>query len=189
MLQPKFGDFEAKIRKLPATVKEQHIFSRRFLLAKERRLEAYYAPFHGITKTARIVIVGITPGKSQTVGAFQTARDLLAKGWPPPRFYNEIRRRVAFGGQMRSNLVSMLDSIGVAKQLDLPTSETLFSSNEHFKLVHTTSLLRYPVVLKREKYENYMGYVRWSWKIGQLFKVYSPGYGGIRDDEATEVHA
>ncbi len=31
--------------------------------------------------------------------------------------------------------------------------------------------------------------MRWSWKIGQLFKVYSPGYGGIRDDEATEVHA
>ncbi len=31
--------------------------------------------------------------------------------------------------------------------------------------------------------------MRWSRKIGQLFKVYSPGYGGIRDDEATEVHA
>ena len=31
--------------------------------------------------------------------------------------------------------------------------------------------------------------MRWSRKIGQLFKVYSTGYGGIRDDEATEVHA
>ncbi len=39
------------------------------------------------------------------------------------------------------------------------------------------------------KSETHAGVVRWSWKIGQLFKVYSPGYGGIRDDEATEVHA
>ncbi len=31
--------------------------------------------------------------------------------------------------------------------------------------------------------------VRWSRKIGQLVKVYSTGYGGIRDDEATEVYA
>jgi hypothetical protein len=31
--------------------------------------------------------------------------------------------------------------------------------------------------------------LRWPQKIGQLFKVYSTGYGGIRYDEATEVHA
>ena len=31
--------------------------------------------------------------------------------------------------------------------------------------------------------------LRWSRKIGQLVKVYSTGYGGIRDDEATEVYA
>ena len=31
--------------------------------------------------------------------------------------------------------------------------------------------------------------VRWSRKIGQLVKVYSTGYGGIRDDEAPEVYA
>ena len=31
--------------------------------------------------------------------------------------------------------------------------------------------------------------LRWSRKIGQLIKVYSTGNGGIRNDEATEVHA
>ena len=31
--------------------------------------------------------------------------------------------------------------------------------------------------------------VRWSRNFGQLVKVYSTVHGGIRDDEATEVHA
>ena len=33
------------------------------------------------------------------------------------------------------------------------------------------------------------GCLRWSQKFGQGVKVYSAGYGGIRDEEATAVHA
>ena len=32
--------------------------------AKAARLEAFYAPLHGVTANARIVIVGLTPGLS-----------------------------------------------------------------------------------------------------------------------------
>ena len=32
------------------------------------------------------------------------------------------------------------------------------------------------------------GKVRWSWKIGQVAKVYSTDRGGIRDDDETAIH-
>ena len=44
--------------------------------------------------------------------------------------------------------------------------------------------------LKSESVDTVLLYgVRWSQKFGQGVKVYSAGYGGIRDEEATAVHA
>ncbi len=45
---------------------------------------------------------------------------------------------------MRTNLISMLDSIGLAQALGMASSETLFTEQGE-ALVHSTSSIRYPV--------------------------------------------
>ncbi len=57
--------------------------------------------FDYVNPKAEVVIVGITPGNSQLDGS----REGLS-----PR---EIKRKFAFAGSMRSNLVKMQDFIGV----------------------------------------------------------------------------
>ena len=121
-MTPNFDDYADKIRSLPSVPEESDVLTSRFLLDREDRLEVYYAPLHGITTGARVVIVGLTPGKSQVLKALQAARTLLSEGWRPPRIFDEIRRRMAFAGPMRRNLITMLDKIGVAERLDLPTT-------------------------------------------------------------------
>ena len=116
----------------------------------EGRLEAFYAPLHAVTKDARIVIVGLTPGLSQMLLAFREARELLVEGWRPPEIFHEIRRRMAFAGPMRRNLIEMLDRIGVAERLDLATTAALFDDASN--LLHSTSALRYPVLRDRRNY-------------------------------------
>ena len=84
------------------------------------------------------------------VAAFQNARRLFLEGWRPPRLFHEIRRRMAFKGTMRTNLVRMLDRIGVADRLSLATSAALFEDAS--SQLHSTSALRYPVLVNGENY-------------------------------------
>ena len=149
-MTPNFDDYADTIRSLPPTPEENDVLNSRFLLGSEDRLEVYYAPLHGITASARVVIVGLTPGKSQMLKAFQAARTLLSEGWRPPRIFDEIRRRMAFAGPMRTNLITMLDKIGVAERLDLPTTAALFDDASGY--LHSTSALRYPVLKNGQNY-------------------------------------
>jgi hypothetical protein len=56
----------------------------------------------------------------------------------------------SFSGAMRANLVSMLDHVGVASLLGLPTCASLFDPAR--ERVHFTSALRYPVFVKGTNY-------------------------------------
>lgn len=51
---------------------------------------------------------------------------------------------------MRTNLVAMLDEIGLAERLDLPTTADLFDAAS--RRLHSTSVLRYPVLKNRQNY-------------------------------------
>ena len=81
-MTPRFDDYEDRILSLPADPTASDVTSDDFLLAREGHLEVFYAPLHGITPNARVVIVGLTPGKSQMVAAFREARRLLREGSP-----------------------------------------------------------------------------------------------------------
>ena len=80
-------------------------------------------------KEAEVVIVGITPGNTQLKGS--------RKNKSP----KEIKQENSFaGGNMRGNLTSMLDSVGVNEVLGIDSCESIF--NEHFDKVECTSLLK-----------------------------------------------
>ena len=149
-MTPRFDDYEKKIRSLPADPADSDILRPRFLLAREGTLEAFYAPLHGVTAEADLVIVGLSPGMSQTLLAFREARKLLRDGEKAPDIFNEIRRRIAFAGTMRRNLVTMLDEIGVARRLELPSTAALFDHASG--RLHSTSAFRYPVFKNRKNY-------------------------------------
>ena len=83
--------------------------------------------FDYVNPKAEVVIVGITPGNSQLDGS--------REGMSP----REIKRKYAFAGKMRPNLVKMLDFIGVNSLLGIESCSTLWE--EDFDKVDMTSLL------------------------------------------------
>ena len=149
-MTPRFDDYIDKIRSLPANPTDRDVVTSDFLLGEEGRIEVYYAPLHGVTTDIKIIIVGITPGIQQMVAAFAEARRLLHEGMKPPHLFKEIRRWMAFKGPMRTNLIDMLDKIGVADRLELASTAQLFDDASH--LLHSTSALRYPVFNQGKNY-------------------------------------
>ena len=77
---------------------------------------------------AKVVIVGITPGNSQLKGE-REGLDL-----------REIKRKNAFAGSMRPNLINMLDYVGVNNVLGIESCRSLW--DEDFDKVDMTSLLK-----------------------------------------------
>ena len=84
--------------------------------------------FDYVNPNALVVIVGITPGNSQ----LKDSRE--------GKSLEEIKRENAFAGNMRPNLVSMLDSIGINRMLGIESCRSLWG--EDFSKVEMTSLLK-----------------------------------------------
>ena len=59
---------------------------------------------------------------------------------------------MAFAGPMRRNLVDMLDKIGLAERLGLATTAALFGDAS--KRLHSTSVLRYPILKDQRNYSD-----------------------------------
>lgn len=114
-------------------------------------LEVFYAPFDHIATDAKLVVVGITPGLTQAVNAYEAVRSALRCGLSLPESLRIAKLTASFsGGIMRNNLVSLLDAIGVPGLFRIQSTSSLFHpESEH---VHFTSALRYPVFLGGRNY-------------------------------------
>jgi hypothetical protein len=119
-------------------------------LAQEGKIEVCYAPFEFINPQARVVIVGITPGRTQMLNALKEARRQLDQGANATSCLMAAKITGAFSGAMRPNLVGLLDSIGINKWLGIRTCGDLFGASAH--LMQTASVLRNPVFLDGENY-------------------------------------
>ncbi len=117
---------------------------------KGRTLKVAYAPFDYINTAAKIVIAGITPGHQQMRNAISSVQDFLRDGEPQELAAKSAKEYASFSGPMRSNLVSMLDHIGVQKHLGITSCAELWTTRKD--LVHFTSVLRYPVFLNGKNY-------------------------------------
>ncbi|MDP2787087.1 MAG: hypothetical protein Q8O79_03300 [Pseudomonadota bacterium] len=119
-------------------------------LAHDGDIEVCYAPFEYINTQARVVIVGITPGRTQMINAIKEARQQLDRGANTVSALAAAKRTGAFSGAMRPNLVGLLDCVGVNRWLGIRTCDELFGLAAH--LVQTTSVLRNPVFVRGENY-------------------------------------
>ena len=150
-----FSQFEPLLRTLDAQALEAEIRQPNRLLIEAgthrgKRLEVAYAPFNHVTPGARIVIVGITPGRVQMRNALLEAQRQLHAGRSTTEALAAAKVFASFSGPMRANLVAMLDDIGVHALLGLPTTGALW--NGAADRVHFTSALRYPVFVDGQNY-------------------------------------
>ena len=129
---------------------EDLLHSEALTLAQEGPLRVAYAPFEHIARDARLVVVGITPGRSQAVAAIRAAQAALADACALEDTLRFAKLTASFSGAIRANLVAMLDSIGVARHLGLMSAAELFTPGG--ERVHLTSALRYPVFKDGENY-------------------------------------
>lgn len=119
-------------------------------LAQDGKVEVCYAPFEYVNQQARIVIVGITPGRTQMLNALKEARRQLDNGADAASALIAAKRTGGFSGPLRPNLVSLLDHVGLNSWLGIRSCDELFGAAAH--LVQTASVLRNPVFVEGGNY-------------------------------------
>ncbi|MFE3982449.1 MULTISPECIES: hypothetical protein [unclassified Priestia] len=129
---------------------KEQLLQKDFLIAQERELSMYYSPHNDyINPDAHIVIAGITPGWFQMKTAFKQCVSSLSHHQLEQVLY-ETKKAASFSGTMRVNLIDMLDQCGIAKVMGINGAAELFASQRD--LLHTTSVLKYPVFYKGKNY-------------------------------------
>lgn len=147
-----FDRYATTIAQFPVDFSSQTPLPQGLRMTGDHRHEVYYAPFDHLTQSAKVVIVGITPGRVQAVAALESARQTLLAGRSHAEAMKVAKATASFAGPMRRNLVALLDHVGVAARLGIPSTAEFWGAGQH--LAHFTSALRYPVF---EKSRNYSG--------------------------------
>jgi hypothetical protein len=119
-------------------------------LAREGALEISYAPFEHVVETARVVIVGITPGSQQAANALLEAQRQIHAGADGRKSLAAAKAYGSFSGTMRDSLVKMLDRAELHTVLGLTSCAEFWGRGHH--LVHFTSALRNPVFVSNSNY-------------------------------------
>ena len=150
-----FERFADPIKALPQCEQfsKNHLHNDQFRLYASGSLAIYYAPLDYITADAKVVLVGITPGWTQMEYAYQEARRALLEEAPMDEVCRRAKTRASFAGQMRSNLIQMLDDIDLHQALSLRTCAELFEPGS--VQLHATSALRYPVFVNGKSHSGH----------------------------------
>jgi len=145
-----FEKYCNEIKQLKEFNKED-ILIEKFELFNNDNMKIYYAPHNEIINyKAKIFIVGITPGWTQTNIAYKTAQKELLNNSKPELIKKECKRNSRFAGSMRKNLIEMLDELEINKKLNIKSCNELFESKDY--LLHTTSIIPYPVFINNKNY-------------------------------------
>lgn len=146
----------ADIKRLPRSGKllKEDLLTEKFLLYREKvsgkDLAVYYVPFDYVNPGAKVVLIGITPGWTQMEIAYRGAGRYLRAGLSVEEVLKRAGDDASFAGMTRTNLVKMLDGIGLAEELGIKSCSLLFDRAS--QLVHTTSAIRYPVFVNGGNY-------------------------------------
>ena len=145
-----FEKYTNKIKLLKGFGKED-VLTKDFLLYKGNNMEIYFAPHNEvINDKAKVFIIGITPGWTQTQTAYKTAHNGLINNKDILTIKEECKKQSRFAGSMRKNLIEMLDELYLNKRLGIDSCSDLFNKNDI--LLHTTSIIPYPVFINKKNY-------------------------------------
>lgn len=145
-----FDKYCDEIKQLSSFGKEE-ILNKKFELFSKGNMKIYYAPHNEIVnEKAKVFIVGITPGWTQTSIAYKTAKQGLINKLNYEEIKKECKRNSRFAGSMRKNLIEMLDDLNLNEKLHLNSCFELFENRD--ELLHTTSMIPYPVFVNNRNY-------------------------------------
>ena len=149
-------DYKETIKKLP--IKEKYERSELLiddlLIERNGNIEIYYASHNEyINSKAKIFIIGITPGFQQMSTAIATARKELELETDIEEIQYKCKVAGRFSGSLRKNVISMLDYIKLNEALDISSCSDLFEDKDY--LLHTISLIPYPVFVKKQNYSGH----------------------------------
>jgi hypothetical protein len=148
--------YKAAIRSLPIdrSLTKDDLQVDDLLMSRNGKIEVYYAPHNEyVNLSAKVMIIGITPGWTQMKTAYHEARKGLEQGLRDEEICKRAKQEAGFAGSMRSNLISMLNALELHRYLKIPSCEDLFL--RHQELLHTTSLLRFPVFVEKRNYTGF----------------------------------
>jgi hypothetical protein len=179
MKETKLQTFLPAIQLLDITkpLTKQDLLTDAFLIASEKELSMYYSPHNEfINDQAKLIIIGITPGWYQMKVAFEQIRQYLAlkQNLSLDHILEKTKKAASFSGTMRKNLIDMLDQIRISQVLHIPDAASLFDVNRD--LVHTTSVIKYPVFFQNKNYTGHKPKVKQS----PLLTTYA--YGNFVDE-------
>ena len=146
-------DYKEIIKTLPIKNKytKEELLTKDFLIDKDNNIEIYYTPHNEhFNKEAKIFIVGITPGFQQMSTAISTARKELEYTDNIEDIQYKCKVAARFSGSLRKNIISMLDDLKLNEIMNVNSSSELFDEKDY--LLHTVSLIPYPVFVKKENY-------------------------------------
>ncbi|WP_454192967.1 hypothetical protein [Paenibacillus sp. Marseille-Q7038] len=157
MLTAKSKSYLPFIRTLP--IKDQYskqdLLIEDLLMEQEGQIEMYYAPHNEyINPLAKIVLVGITPGWTQMELAYRMVIQSLHRGETWEEACKAAKMAARFAGSMRTNLIKMLEELELPHYLGIEKASDLFDPKA--TLLHTTSLLRYPVFVDKQNYNGHL---------------------------------
>jgi hypothetical protein len=122
-------------------------------LYRDSQIAVYLTPFDDVEREARVVLVGLTPGRSQFEIAVKVAGLALRQGRTIDEAITAAKAEGAFAGPMRTNLVRMLDDIRLRRALGVQSCWQLFDPSS--RLISSTSAICHATF--RRDTENYNG--------------------------------
>jgi hypothetical protein len=109
-----------------------------FLIGREKEYNVFYIPFEFVNTSARLVLVGITPGPTQMKCAYATAQRALASDLVDSEILRIIKQNCAFSG-MRDRINEMLDHFNIPQNIGVESASSLWTTN--FKYLQPTSII------------------------------------------------
>ena len=153
LMKQHLEDYIEVIKQLPLKKKytKDELLIPELLVEKYGDIEIYYAPHNEyLNPKAKIFIVGITPGFEQMSTAIAEARIRIEEGLSLDEIKYHCKVAGRFSGSLRQNLLALLNRLNLNDYLGLKDANELF--NEHDDLLHTVSLIPYPVFVKGKNY-------------------------------------
>lgn len=154
LLSPRLRTYRSAILRLPSGRgwNRNDLLVPELLVSRDGELAEYYAPHneYAANSSARVAIVGLTPGWSQMKLALEAARRGLEAEESDEDVCRMAKEAAGLAGGLRRDLLRMLDALGLQRELGIASCERLF--DERRELLHTTALLRYPVFLSGANY-------------------------------------
>ncbi|WP_053374949.1 uracil-DNA glycosylase family protein [Paenibacillus sp. FJAT-27812] len=134
----------------PGSLSKEQLFVKELLIEERDHMKIYYVPYEYVNERAKVMIIGITPGFTQMELAIRSAREDLLAGVPQDQIDQRAKKLASFAGSMRKNLIAMLEQIELPAAIGLESSASLFEEDR--ELLHTTSVIRFPVFQQGKNY-------------------------------------